>query len=455
MIGKLRRLLPEYGPLALVLAAFLLGGASRADVTSLLVLRPLAVFALALAFLFLPRAVWRENRSLLLCALAWLGLTALQLVPLPPAVWQSLPGRELAVQIDHASGLGDVWRPFSMVPWRTVNSLFALVLPLAVLLWMLILPPASRHRVAYLLLGLVLMTMVLGLLQVIGGPKNAFYLYRITNEDSAVGLFANRNHNAIFIALGFPLLAATLALLPAPAELIRTREWAAAGAAVLLIPFLLTAQSRAGILIGIACIASAVWLYQSPTASAQKRRPRKAIDPRLAFGVIAGAGLIALTMLFTATNAVERLSRLGKSDDELRLKIWPPIADLVGDFMPWGSGIGTFVEVYGTIEPDQLLASEYVNHAHNDWLELTLEGGLPFLALLAIALIVVLRAGLANLRRASSPRDRLLRKLGIVIIFVLALGSTYDYPLRCPSLASLLAIAVVLWAGRPANGIRR
>lgn len=455
MIGRLRRLLLEYGPLALVLVVFLLGGASRADVTSLLVLRPLVVVALALALVLLPRAVWRENHTLLLCAFAWLGLTALQLIPLPPAVWQSLPGRELAAQIDHTSGLGDVWRPFSMVPWRTVNAMFALVVPLAVFLWMLLLPSTARHRVVYVLLSLVVLTMVLGLLQVIGGPKNSFYLYRITNDDSAVGLFANRNHNAIFLALGFPLLAATLALLPAPAELIRTREWAAAGAGVLLLPFLLITQSRAGIVMGLVCVALALWIYQSPTAAAQKRRPRRAIDPRLAFGVIAGAGLIALTMLFTATNAIDRVGRLGTSDDELRLQIWPPIVDLVWDYLPWGSGIGTFVEVYATIERDWLLAVEYVNHAHNDFLELLLEGGIPFFLLLVISLLVLLRVGWANLRDASSPRERVLYKLGFAILFVLALGSVYDYPLRTPSFAALLAVAVALLARRPVRIIRQ
>ena len=43
-------------------------------------------------------------------------------------------------------------------------------------------------------------------------------------------------------------------------------------------------------------------------------------------------------------------------------------------YMPWGSGLGSFVPVYAMTEPPRdVLANTFANHAHNDILELWLE----------------------------------------------------------------------------------
>ena len=43
---------------------------------------------------------------------------------------------------------------------------------------------------------------------------------------------------------------------------------------------------------------------------------------------------------------------------------------LRSDF-PTGSGLGTFERVYQLHEPAQVMMWELINHAHNDWLELS------------------------------------------------------------------------------------
>lgn len=447
MTDIFRKLGPATGLILLVILAFLLGGSSRAETTSMVLLRPLSIIALAAGVLLLPQASWRANRSLVLCCLAWLGLTLLHLVPLPPSVWQALPGRELATSIDQAAGLS-IWRPLSIAPWRTVISALAMALPLAALLLALRIPAERAAPVVLVLLGLVLISATMGLLQVIGGKGNAFYTYAITNGDSAVGLFANRNHNAMLLSLGFPLIAAAVALWNGPLETQRTREMAAVGAGLLLIPFLVTTQSRAGLVLGLIGMALALWVYRAPAPSLQKRRPQKQFDPRLILAGLAAAALVMLTMVYTATDAVERLGRLGSEDDELRFQVWPPIARLVGDFFPWGSGMGTFVEAYGAAEPARLLQPSYLNHAHNDWLEVALTGGLPFLLLMAVAAFITARRGLGTLRSAHSPARQVLARLGFSICLILLLASVYEYPLRTPSLIVLFAIGVAFWAGR-------
>lgn len=438
---------PEAALVALVVAAFLLGGSARADISSVVLLRPIGVGLAILAIVWTPATVWQNNRAILGLALGWVGLAALHLVPLPPALWQSLPGRELATTIDASIGISQ-WRPLSLVPWRTLNSLLALCAPLAALLLTLTLRRERCLRLVYLLIILVVLSAALGLLQVIGGEGNIFYTYRITNAESAVGLFANRNHNAVFLALGMPLIAAAISLRAVAAEHVRLVEWGAAGAAMLLIPFILTTQSRAGIVIGLICVGLALWVYRSPAETSQSRRPRTQFDPRLAFGALVAVGLVLLTVVFSATNAIERLSRFGDADDELRLQIWPPIARLAWEYFPAGSGFGTFVEIYKTGEPAELLSSRYVNHAHNDWLEVMLTGGLPAIVLLGLAVAALVRHARKSLVAArADARDLVLKRLGVSICVVLALASIYDYPVRTPALAVLLAIGVAFACG--------
>jgi len=102
-----------------------------------------------------------------------------------------------------------------------------------------------------------------------------------------------------------------------------------------------------------------------------------------------------------------------------------------------------------------------VNHAHNDWVELWFEGGLPavLLALLGVGLLAVLLArrwreavkdatespaAESDLRPSRSWRRRhslrgLLVGAGLTPI-LLALHSLVDYPLRTEALACLFAL---------------
>ena len=433
------------GYLALV---FLLGGGARDDIVSLMVLRPLALVVLGYALMIANAERMRAHRGLLILASAWVALVASHLIPLPPGLWQALPGRELAVAIDHAAGLGDTWRPLSLVPHRTLNALFALAVPLAALVLAV---NCSREELAqsvYALLAMALLAALLSLLQVIGGAGNPFYLYRITNADSAVGLFANRNHNAVFLALAIVMLGALNVLRQPPKELRSTWTVMLGGMALSLVPFLVITQSRAGLVLGVLALGAWYWLQSGSKGAGMSRRGRTPLVSPAALAIGVGAvGLAAMTWLFTAGNALERLTRGGSADDELRLRIWPTTIELAAQHFPVGSGIGSFVEVYEVAEASSTLGTSYINHAHNDWLELAMTGGLPAILLVVGGGLSVLLKGFRGFA-GSSRRDKTLRLLGWVVVGVFALASLYDYPLRTPSLATVFILALVWIAGR-------
>ena len=193
--------------LSFVALTFLLGGGARPDVTSLLLLRPLAFIALVAGLMTLTKEQAKPFKPIW-----WLGgasalLVLLHLVPLPPALWSSLPGRGLIAEIFQVTGIKESWQPLTVDAFAGWNSLFSMAVPAAVLILMAASGEQIGGRLLKLLCIIVFASAFLGVLQIIGGPSNGFYLYRITNWESATGLFANRNHNAMFLACGFPLLA--------------------------------------------------------------------------------------------------------------------------------------------------------------------------------------------------------------------------------------------------------
>ena len=438
--------------MAFMVAVFLLGGGSRDDILSLAILRPLSVLVLGYAIIIANPAHLRINRALLGFAGAWTALVALHLVPLPPALWQALPGRELVIEIDRVTGFADQWRPLSLVPHRTLNSLLSLTVPLAALLLALQL---SRRELVWSVIalgGLGLLSAFVGLLQV-SGTGEQLYFYRITNADSAVGLFANRNHHAIMLSLTIAMIGGVPALLRSklgPKRMAgreRAITLASGGLALALLPFLIVTQSRAGLILGALALVVAFWLlHRDATRNTGGNAPAKGAVLALA-GMVGAGVLAALTYLFTAGNALDRLTRSGSADDGLRLAIWGPTLEQALAHFPAGSGFGTFVEVFQTAEPASTLGPSYINRAHNDWLEIVLTGGAPALVILAVALVwLVMRASEAMLR--ASGGDLVLRQLGCAALALCALGSLYDYPLRTPSLAIAFILALVWIAGR-------
>src|SRR3546814_9365868 len=68
----------------------------------------------------------------------------------------------------------------------------------------------------------------------------------------------------------------------------------------------------------------------------------------------------------------------------MRVQTWPTVSDMIQTYWMLGSGFGSFPGVYKIYEPDALLRPSYLNHAHNDWAELLITGGVPF-ALIILA----------------------------------------------------------------------
>lgn len=414
-----------------LLLVFLTGGGARNDIFALQILRPVAIVVAAFAVFTARFEQWRHYRQIALLLVAAIALTAAHLIPLAPETWRHLPGRGIVQNIDAFVGLRDQWRPFSMVPAGTLNALYALSVPTAVFALAIQLGPDDHIRLLLLLIVLAIVSGAIGLLQAIGLDIR---LYALTSENA--GLFTNRNHQGLMLAMLFPMLAVAASLGERIGLRGKTGILLAAPLALIAIPLIIVTGSRGGL---VAAVLAVLLVPIIGLREPGKRNGWHTAGKAGLAAVLVGA-LVWLTIFASRETA---LARLETSEEDIRYPVWTSIVDTLHVYMPWGSGIGSYAEVYQILEPDRLLRQTFSNHAHNEWLEIAMTAGVPGLILVAWAVVLFFIAAWRAMRAPGVPG--VLSRLGLGLILLLAFASTLDYPVRTPIMSSVLAIAAV-WA---------
>lgn len=417
-----------------VAALALLGGSARPDPVQNVVLRPLAALLLIPALTRLRADDFAGLRVPLALGGAMVVWMIVQIVPLPPSLWQALPGRDLVAGLDQLVGIDGVWRPIALAPFRALDSLLAMLVPVAALLLAL----AARVRTRTILLavaGLGAGNAALGILQVVGGPRSPFHLYALTNRGAATGLFANENHATVFAAVVLLVLARlAVAATAEPSESLPVRARLALLPVYLLVLLgVLISGSRAGLACAVlAMMAGGLMLWADWRS---RQQPAGGSNPRaLALAALGGLGIATLLSAFLffgrAPAAADLLA--DRTIEDIRWSLWPVLAEMHRDHWLAGTGFGSFEAVYRMYEPTALLLPAYVNHAHNDWAQLVIEGGLPSALGLLGLLGWVGAAILALARRAGLRPDAMVIFWAAWLVIVMA-ASVVDYPLRTPT----------------------
>ncbi|SFP44436.1 O-antigen ligase family protein [Qipengyuania nanhaisediminis] len=414
-------------------AAFL-GGASRYDAIQIVPLRALSGLLLIPALYYLAWHELKREAALVTLFGLFVMVVGLQLAPLPPEIWHALPGRDAIEQLDGALGFDDVWRPLSLAPMRTWNAFGSLVVPAAGLLLAIALR-ASTRDLLQIVAGLGILNAALGLLQVISGRSSPLYFYELTNWGSAVGIFANENHSAVFAACSL-LVVARLGL---EARIQRGARWLSIfypASFFLIVLVALVSGSRAGF---VACLGAAliavVMIGVSPARRSENPPPgrlRRWSEQRPYLVAVVPLLILALTVVgFVALGRAPAFSDILAKDSfaDLRWSILPVISEMLSTHWLVGSGFGSFEQVYHIYEPSELLMPRYVNQAHNDWLQFVIEGGVIAGALLAGLTVWMVRSLSRSFHVRMGPVFGI---FWISIFSIIAAASLVDYPLRTP-----------------------
>ncbi|HEV2747327.1 MAG TPA: O-antigen ligase family protein, partial [Allosphingosinicella sp.] len=429
---------------ALVVCGVALGGRSGGTPLSEALMRILAV-GLLVWLAFAPRraAGSRLVNASLILMVATLVVAALQLVPLPEGLWRSMSGGPVAANILESAGESIGLRPLTLNIDGTRETILTLLPPFALFLAVIELDAADRRRLALFVLIIAAASVVVGLLQF--ASRTGLYPYETTHEGYSVGLFSNRNHQA-----DLTLIAALLGSAFYAGR--KKSPQSTAAVALLGLAFfaiiglnLMAAASRGGILMALPALsACAVILFGG------ELRKTSTLAAGLGIVVVASIYLIMRPDLFAHI-----FERFGAAGDDARLETWPDVLRVIQMYLPFGSGLGTFVPVYQAIENLDLVGERYLNHAHNDYLEIALEMGIPGILLVGCFFILFLWAAKNALLGPADRAYRLLCGAAVVGIVVLLGHSVVDYPMRTSTLALVFALLFGLLMPLPAGNARR
>lgn len=382
-----------------------------------------------------------------------LGWMLIQITPLPPAAvaflsphrWQAVHDSREVAGFDDRS-----WTTLSVAPPATLGRLLDVAPAMAAFIAAGQLAWFWRGRI-WLLVAPVVM---IGWLQAVVGLSQ-FYSMREVRVKSEVisGTYIYHNHfsGLLEIAL-FPAIwwavstwrAGTNRQTQAAVPALKVVLYA--GMAACLLAGIVVSQSRMGFVSTIAAVAATLLLLLTSLATTKIR----------ALAVLVIIGVIASLLIFLPTQElVARFGELAAEDDlakDARALIWQNTTHLIANY-PW-TGVGLGAYEHGLYEFKTASPLNTVDYAHNDYLQVLGELGIPGAALLgALAVWIVGRAlSFATTMRRRSNWEL---SMGLVGTFlVLGLHSLADFNLYLPANAVALAwfagIAVSLGAkGQP------
>lgn len=399
------------GPVLFVLLAFLLvfapliRGGNRP--LPLLVMEVAALLGLAAWAWGLPARQWRLPIP---ASAAWgigllLVVPLLQLVPLPASWWAAMPGHAPYAQALGFANEAGAMRPASMHPRATQYSWLVMWPCLAVFVLTLTQSRSHIRRLAVIFVAIAVAQAILGILQLGADARSPLNFGNPWAGGTASGTYVNKNHFAALMAMGLSVAVSLWAL-----ELVprygprhgRTHHHGGAEnhaeasprshprhadrrialnilhavAVLMLVVALLFSGSRAGIGTGLFAFSAASFALVWRPAS---------VPARITFGAAAVAALL-FAIYIGLTPVLERFApdqlALGY---EGRMRIAAAAARAGLDFMPFGSGLGTFADVFRRYQVEGLPG--FVDHAHNDYAELFLEMGVAGIAAAALLLI--------------------------------------------------------------------
>lgn len=431
--------------IALTLALVLGGGGSPAPLPEMILQLAFAgVFALWLWKLPAPLAAMAPRGALLIAALI-VALPLLQLIPLPPALWQALPGRALERDVLALVDAEDSWRPLTIAPARTLAALLAMAPAAAMLVMAAALGRRGRLRLVQVVLIAGVASLLVGALQLSSGVAGPLRFYE-PDSNYLQGFQANHNSTADILLIA--LLAAPLAVRSAVARGILPGKplpvFAAAGllALLMIIGVVLTASRFGMLLLPVALLGGAVILRPW-----FKRGLRTGVLAVVLASLLAAGGWSAASRIPALNNALARFE-LG---EEGRPEIWRDSFYAAQRLFPTGSGMGTFLPAYLAGERLETVSDTIPNRAHNDYLELAIEAGLPGMAIFSLIVATLGQAALATIRsNGANPPG--LTAFALFALVLLGLHSLVDYPFRSMALACLgAACAGMLFSPRSAR----
>ena len=429
----------------LALAVLAFGGTGKISFAIVqLLIFGMAAFFIASA----PESAFRSSAKLIVVPAVLTAVVLLQLCALPDSWLHRFAGRETPMAGMHAGYL-------SFEPYATRTHLLILLTCFAAFCFAQIVSQDRRRKKFFIasLVALGIFEAFYGMVQYLTGWQQIFTYVKKFDLEEATGTYINRNHYAGFLEMILPFSLAlvfyeyaklrgnrgrsmSFRSLIARSELQRLILWLCVS--VILCAALIFSRSRMGIL---AAASSVLVIFALIAISRFHGRTSSLLASMfivLSIGLALWIGPGPIVSRFQ--NVGDEYSLGGPS----RVSIWRDALPLIQNH-PWlGTGLGTFPIAYTSGQTTFL--TQFVNHAHNDYLELAADLGIPAAFVLFASVFLILARAVRAFLFGEGDFERVVALGCVGSIVAILLHSFADFNLYIPanalSFSAILGLAV-------------
>lgn len=418
--------------------------------------RPAAIATLILFAIARPRIFRGSARGVDFTIAAILAFGWLQFAPLPPAIVNAVSPASEAFHraVDLTPFDPQAWRAISLAPQATLEALIVLT-AVALFYWTTreSLGQSGTRAIVRWIAVSGSACVVLAAISPAIFPNGLVYgfWHTLGRHATPMGPIISRNHFASWMLIAAPIVGGYLAARARSRWLASTVKQSSVraltdssaffivGAIALMSGGVMMSQSRAG-LIGF----SAAALFALIGGWRQFGRRGRLGLVSLFLGLLIGALLIS--------NPVRIVNRLGNTTDDSwggRPMIWQTSRALAAMYPIAGVGYGAFEGSMPLYQPEP--RGMMINHAHNQYLQMVAETGIPGV-LLALAVVWALARLHLKRQRQDHSAHRHLRSGALVGLVGLAVQSVWETPLLTPAVFWLAAAAAGIATSRSSSG---
>jgi O-antigen ligase len=352
--------------------------------------------------------------------------------------WLSLAGRDFYQPIVAAN--------LSVLPQRNefALSLDPLATKRAILSIVACIGPALAcvilriERLKLVLLAMAVLTIgeaILGLLQLALQTPSMLGYEQAIGGSRATGTFINKNHFASMLAMMLPLLllraTGRFSFVAAEPPTSLSNVWWGIASAVVAAA-LISSVSRTGV-----ATAATVSIVILGLCAVRERttQGRVALVAIILFALLLGS-MAGLSQFMDSISGESFAS--GAADRHL---LTETVFGVARQFLPWGTGLGSFAIAFQRFQTPQLLG--FIEYAHNDYAQLIFETGVVGLIFLVLLLLAALM-GMYQLYRAYKYTRMLSPALACYLgVAAFAMHAWFDFPAHIPANA---VMATMLFA---------
>ncbi len=367
---------------------------------------------------------------------AIVAVILVQLCPLPVHLLDRFAGRE-------SSATGAQLTSLSIEPYSTrAQLLIVLACVAAFYLAQIVSQDRKRkRRLIFSIIALGCFEAFYGLFQYLTGWQTIFAYVKKYDLAEATGTYINRNHYAGFLEMVLPFSLAlafyeyvnlsqnqrwrspVMMKLITRASFQRLLFWLFI--TVVLFTGIVFSRSRMGIIAGCASLLAMFGL-----AEVSRFRIRILLPLSAAFVILS----LSLAVWIGPGPIAERFQSVGQEyslGDQSRLSIWRDDLRLI-HLHPWlGTGLGTFPIAFTTVQTTFL--GQFVNHAHNDYLEVASDLGIPAALVLFPSVLFLLARAVRSFLFAEENFERMVGLGCAGSIVALMLHAMADFNLYIPA----------------------